>query len=142
MESNVKAPIVDRRRTPRRRAVEEHGIESARVRRGVQVAVVDASAGGMLVETPQRLLPGMPLEIHLERDRRVSTVRGRVLRCAVVRLTASLVCYRGAIGFDEHLPWLPADAGPGSSFTNTECATNGGSGVATTRWRRVAPERR
>jgi PilZ domain len=112
--------IEERRRAPRRRGVSEHGIESARVRRGVYVAIVDVSAGGVLVETPHRLLPGMPLEIHLERNKRISTVRGRVLRCAVVRLSASLVCYRGAIGFDRHLSWFAADVESGSSFTHTE----------------------
>jgi hypothetical protein len=84
------------------------------------VAVIDVSAGGVLIETSHRLPPGMPLEIHLERNTGVSTVRGRVLRCGVVRLTASLVCYRGAIGFDQCLPWLIGDVEAGSSFTKTE----------------------
>ena len=115
---------VERRRTQRRRAVRDHGIESVRIRRGIHVAVIDACGGGVLVETTQRLLPGMPLEIHLGRGRQTTTVRGRVLRCAVVRLTASLVSYRGAIGFDQPLSWLtgcpPEKATSGSSFTNTE----------------------
>lgn len=122
MESAVTPPYAERRRTLRRRDAREHGIESARVRR-VHLTVIDASAGGVLVETPHRLLPGMPLEIHLGRDKQISTVRGRVLRCAVVRLNASAVWYRGAIGFDQHLPWLAGGGGnveAGSSFTNRE----------------------
>jgi hypothetical protein len=114
------SPIVERRRTRRRRTVREHGIEAARVRRGVNVTIVDASAGGVLIETPHRLLPGMPLEISFEHNRGISTIRGRVLRCGVVHLTASSVRYRGAIGFDEQLPWLQEDVGMGSSFTVTE----------------------
>ena len=98
----------------------EHGIETAHVRRGVHIDIIDVSAGGVLVETRQRLLPGMPLDVHFERHRRTSTVRGRVLRCVVVRLTASDVCYRSAIAFDGHLPWLVADAQVGSSFTTKE----------------------
>ena len=112
--------IVERRRARRRRTVPEHGVESARVRRGVQLTVVDVSAGGVLIETSQRLLPGMPLEIHLERNKGISTMRGRVLRCGVVRLTAHSVSYRSAIGFDQHLPWLIEDVETGSSFTTTE----------------------
>jgi hypothetical protein len=83
------------------------------------VTIVDASAGGLLIEAPHRLLPGMPLEIHLERTEGISTVRGRVLRCVVSHLTASSVRYRGAIGFDEELHWL-IDAELGSSFTRKE----------------------
>jgi hypothetical protein len=89
------------------------------VRRGVQVTIVDASAGGVLIETPHRLLPGMPLEIHLERSEGISTVRGRILRCVVSHLTASSVRYRGAIGFDQELSWL-VEPELGSSFTQKE----------------------
>ena len=120
MESSLTPPIVERRQTQRRRTVREHGIRSARVRRGVVVTIVDASAGGLLIDAPHRLLPGMPLDIHLERREGVSTIRGRVLRCGVVHLTASSVRYRGAIGFDRHLHWLARDAVAGSSFTATE----------------------
>jgi hypothetical protein len=120
LESPLTSPVVERRRARRRRTVREHGIDSVRVRRGVPVVVVDVSAGGVLVETSHRLPPGMPLEIHLERKTGISTVRGRVLRCGVVRLTASSVCYRGAIGFDQYLPWLIEDVVTGSSFTRTE----------------------
>jgi hypothetical protein len=97
--------------------LQEHGIESARVRPGIRVAIVDVSAGGMLVETRQRLLPGMPLEIHFERNRQLSTVRGRVLRCIVFQVASSSVCYRGAIGFNGTLPWFADDVAAGSSFT-------------------------
>ena len=33
-------------------------------------------------------------------------VKGRVLRCTIVRVYASSVCYRGAIAFDRDLPWF------------------------------------
>jgi hypothetical protein len=120
VESPLTSPLVERRRARRRQTVREHGIESARVRRGVHVMVLDVSAGGVLIETRHRLLPGMPLEIHLERSKGTFTMRGRVLRCGVVRLTASSVCYQGAIRFDGYLPWLTADVATGSSFTTTE----------------------
>jgi hypothetical protein len=47
-------------------------------------------------------------------------VRGRVLRCAVCRLGASSVCYRGAIVFDRHLPWFEDDAGNGYGVPSSE----------------------
>jgi hypothetical protein len=119
LESTLILHASERRQTIRRRAVREHGIESARVRRGVQVTIIDASAGGILIEAPHRLLPGMPLEIHLERREGISIVRGRVLRCVVSHLTASSVRYNGAIGFDQELPWL-AEAELGRSFTPRE----------------------
>jgi hypothetical protein len=116
----VTAFIFERRLTPRRRTVRDHGIEAVRIRRGILVTVVDASAGGVLIEAPHRLLPGMPLDVHVERRDGSSTIRGRVLRCLVVHLTASSVRYRGAIAFDSHLPWLAEDAEAGSSFTPTK----------------------
>src|SRR5262249_37656909 len=104
----------------RRRTVREHGIESARLRRGGHVTVVDASAGGVLIETPQRLLPGMPLEIHLGRAAGISIIRGRVLRSVIAHRTASAVRYRGAIGFEHDLSWFIDDVAAGSSFTSAE----------------------
>jgi len=120
VEPAVKAVRVERRLTPRRRTVREHGIESAHVRRGAHVTIVDASAGGVLIETPHRLLPGMPLDIHLQHANGISTVRGRVLRCGVVHLTASSVRYRGAIVFEQRLLWLLEKGEMGSSFTTKE----------------------
>ena len=97
---------IDRRQASRRHTFDEHGIEHARVRPGREVLIVNVSSGGVLVETPHRLMPGSPIELHLRTaDRRVS-VRGRVLRCAVARLRADDLWYRGAIGFDLELPWF------------------------------------
>jgi len=67
------------------------------------------SAGGALVETGHRLLPGSFVELHVETTRRTTSIRGRILRSAVVRVRPTAVCYRGAIAFDRQLPWL-ADA--------------------------------
>lgn len=99
----------DRRREPRCRTAEEHGIVSARVRPGHRVAVIDVSPGGALIETDHRLLPGSTVELHLEAMHRRTTIRGRVLRCAVVGVGSSSVCYRGAIVFDGRFVW-PSDS--------------------------------
>jgi hypothetical protein len=100
------APVADRRQAPRHAALHGHGIVSATVRPGHEVLLIDVSAGGALLETGRRLLPGSSIELHLATRERRTLVRGSVLRCAVARLSRNAVCYRGAIGFEGNLPWL------------------------------------
>jgi hypothetical protein len=108
----MKAAKTERRQMRRHSHVDEHGITAARVRPGHVVSVIDVSAAGALVETSRRLLPGKHVELQVERGGEQTTVRGRVLRCAVVKIQQAWIYYRGAIGFDRHLAWLldqPAD---------------------------------
>jgi len=107
----VRAAKTERRQMRRRSHVEEHGITAARVRPGHVVRLIDVSAAGALVETSRRLLPGKAVELHVERGGEQTVVRGRVLRCAVVKIQPTWIYYRGAIGFDRHLPWLVDEAG-------------------------------
>ena len=125
--------VVERRLTRRRTSVGEHGIISAHVRPGIAASVVDVSAAGVLMETHRRLLPGASVEIHFDRGKRLPAVRGRVLRCAVTHLEPSLVCYRGAVLFDRHLPWLPDDRGGEYSVPNAEGRLTQGERVRATR---------
>jgi len=118
----------ERRRNPRQAQPEDHRIVAARVRPGYEVSVVNVSAGGVLIESSCRLLPGTSVDLHLRQQAAAEgksdtpqseTVRGRVLRCAICRLHSNAVCYRGAIEFDRHLPWfLPA--ADGYSVPNSE----------------------
>lgn len=96
----------DRRRAERRHTLEEHGIVRARVRMGHDVALVDVSAGGALVESAHRLLPGAPIELYLATSGGTVSIRGCVVRCVVARLRAAGVWYHGAIRFDRDLSWL------------------------------------
>lgn len=113
MEAAVNDDAVDRRRTPRHRRVQDHGVVSAHVRPGHRAQLVNVSAGGVLVDTACRLQPGASVELQMRTDSRHISIRGRVVRCAVVRLRP-VVCYRGAIAFDQHLPWFcRARAGSG-----------------------------
>jgi len=98
--------LSDRRGARRMEAFEDHHIVSASVRPGHRARVIDVSAGGALIETSLRLLPGTSVELQVETGTDRTNVRGRVLRCAVVRLRPTWVCYRGAIAFDRHLPWF------------------------------------
>jgi hypothetical protein len=92
--------------------VEDHGIVAARVRPGHEAVVVDASTHGMLIETRCRLLPGRRIELHLETSERRVQLRGLVVRCSVVRVEASSVRYRGAVGFDGTVDWIAANKNP------------------------------
>jgi hypothetical protein len=98
--------IRERRRGRRHEAAEGHGIQSMQVRPGHQAMLINISAGGALIETGHRLLPGSNVDLVLDRNQHRASVRGRVLRCTVVRLQQGSICYRGAIGFDRSLPWF------------------------------------
>jgi hypothetical protein len=113
---------VDRRQTQRHLDADEHGVVSTRVRPGHRAKVIDISAGGALIETTHRLLPGTPVELHVETRSHQTNVRGRVLRCAIVLVRPSWVCYRGAIGFDRHLPWLATEDAGAPAFAAARSA--------------------
>ncbi len=98
----------ERRRQPRRTGVQEHGFSHARIRPGHPATIVDLSADGILVDTPHRVLPGASVEVLLTRDGKgdAEAVRGRVVRCSVVRLRAEAVTYRAAIAFGQSVASL------------------------------------
>ena len=96
----------DRRGMRRFDAQDAHGIVSACVRPGHRARLIDVSAGGALIETSHRLLPGTSVELQVETGTDRASVRGQVLRCAVVRVRPTWVSNRGAIAFDRHLPWF------------------------------------
>jgi hypothetical protein len=93
----------ERRTAPRTHTLEEHGIRAARVRAGRDAVVLNVSAGGILIETLHRLLPGTTIELQLSVGTERAEVRGRVLRSAVSCLRHGRVSYRGAIAFERPL---------------------------------------
>jgi hypothetical protein len=83
------------------------------VRPGYSVAIIDVSKGGVLFEVTRRLLPGAKIELHVETADGQTSCRGRVLRCAVIRLRASSVWYRAAVAFDRECACLmPKESEP------------------------------
>ena len=106
MEGAVTRERGERRRASRHEGADGHGIQSMQVRPGHQAMLINISAGGALIETGHRLLPGSHVDLVLDRSQYRATIRGRVLRCTVVRLRSASICYRGAIGFDRSLPWF------------------------------------
>ena len=103
LEPEVADGDPERRSTPRKTSFEEHGIMGVRVRPGRDGSVVDVSAGGMLIDTIHRLLPGTTVEVLLAGADRRTTIRGRIVRCAVASLHGSVVRYRGAVRFDRSI---------------------------------------
>jgi hypothetical protein len=75
---------------------------AARLRPGIDVDVLDLSAGGALVEGSFRLLPGVSVDLQLIATTACRLVRGRVSRCQVSAVDPFTgMRYRAAVVFDE-----------------------------------------
>jgi hypothetical protein len=95
----------ERRASPRVPGLAMAGIERARLRPGRTAHIVDLSAGGALIETDWRLLPGMRVEIQVGEPIPLFRVAGRILRCHVALLDRERIRYRGALVFEEQVPF-------------------------------------
>ena len=91
----------ERRGSPRYVAADVAGVLAVRVRPGIEATLVDLGAGGAVLETERRLLPGRFVHVQMIERNGITTVRARVLRTDVTRLTAMAVVYRCAIAFDQ-----------------------------------------
>jgi len=105
MDSSLR-PVTERRLARRITAVAELGIRQAKVRPGHEAAVLDISSNGALIETALRLMPGRQIELQIERGGQITPIRGRVMRSQVARVQPSRFSYRGAIGFEQPIPWI------------------------------------
>jgi hypothetical protein len=81
------------------------GMERARLRPGRTAFVINLSSGGALIETDWRLLPGVRVEMQLGEPAPLFRVAGRILRCHVTLLDRERIRYRGALMFEEQLPF-------------------------------------
>ena len=80
---------------------------SARIRPGHDVLIVNICAGGALVESHHRLLPGASVELQVRDEKREPCrVKARILRCAVSAVRADSLCFRGALAFEQRFDWL------------------------------------
>jgi hypothetical protein len=92
---------MERRRESRREPAVDEPLTRLRLRGGRELAVIDVSSAGVLVEGAARLLPGTHVDVHLiTKDGRV-LVRSRVIRAYVSSLGSSAVVYRGALAFEQ-----------------------------------------
>jgi hypothetical protein len=101
---------MERRAWPRVSTTERTEMAIGRISPGRTAQIVDVSAGGALIETDCRLLPGMRVELQLGESGALSKVKGRILRCHVALLDRERIRYRGALVF-ERLFALRQDVG-------------------------------
>jgi hypothetical protein len=104
----------DRRQHRRFAASELPGLRSARIKFGPDVALVDVSAGGALLETDARLHPDSEALLELVGSAGEAVVPFRVLRCQIAGLNGS-PRYLGACVFTQpldldELAWAAAGA--------------------------------
>lgn len=93
----------DRRRAARRVPSSDEALSRMRLRTGRELAVVDISSMGALVEGSTRLLPGTNADVHVVTRHGRVLARVRVVRAWVWRLEPDAVRYRGALSFDTAL---------------------------------------
>ena len=97
----------DRRGHPRLDAQRLSGM-SGRVRPGHVVRVMNLSAGGALIETARRLVPGGIADLQLESGEWRHSTRARVVRSYVSRVFPDAMLFHSAVTFERMLPWLSA----------------------------------
>lgn len=97
-------PPVERRAHVRLTPAELSHPLFARIARGPMLTLIDLSAGGALVEAPERMTPGahLVIEFILESNQPTARMPSRVLRSALVSLEGG-PRYRGACAFKRLL---------------------------------------
>ena len=78
-------------------------LSRVRLRTGRELAVVEVSSVGALVEGSTRLLPGTHADVHIVTRQGRVLLRTRVVRAWVWHLEADVVRYRAALAFDTAL---------------------------------------
>jgi hypothetical protein len=91
----------DRRQYSRQRESELEWIKNVRVKATANVALVDLSAGGALIDSPVPLRPGTVFALEIVGRGIEATVATRVLRSHVSALAADSARYRGACEFAQ-----------------------------------------
>lgn len=91
----------ERRRAVRRTPAPGEPVARVRLRAGRELAVVNVSNGGLLVEGDARLLPGVHVDVHVTTYEGRVLVRSRIVRACVSALHADRVIYRGAFAFEH-----------------------------------------
>jgi hypothetical protein len=90
----------ERRTVPRRVPNPAEVTARLRLRTGHELLVLDISEHAARVEGDTRLLPGARIEVRMATQRGRMTVRGRIMRSRVCRLSAGAVCYESVLLFD------------------------------------------
>jgi hypothetical protein len=90
-----------------------------------EVDVVNASRGGLLIESGLRLPPGTENAVELSLAETPRRVRGRILRCEVKALSPAGPRYQIAIAFTTPVHEIPADidSPPPAAPDSPECSS-------------------
>jgi hypothetical protein len=99
----------DDRRASRRRSLDELPEVRAVKVQSEEVAVVNASRGGMLIECGIRLPPGTASQLEIHKMDGALRVRGRVVRCEVTRVSPERLHYRIAFAFTDRVDFIRDD---------------------------------
>ena len=92
----------ERRRHVRRPAADLGWFRGARLRPGLEAALLDLSPGGARLETTARLRPGIKAVLHLKTRTGELRVPGEVVRAWVSAIRPKRgVIYGGAVRFDR-----------------------------------------
>jgi hypothetical protein len=97
------------RRASRRRSLDELPEVRAVKVQSEEVAVVNASRGGMLIECGIRLPPGTASQLEIHKMDGALRVRGRVVRCEVTRVSPERLHYRIAFAFSDRVDFIRDD---------------------------------
>ena len=90
----------EERRGDRRRRVD--GAAQATLRPGCDVAVIDVSSGGALVQARRPMRPGARVHVRLDAGGSTLSLVAHVLRCGVWSINGEEgVVYRGALQFEH-----------------------------------------
>jgi hypothetical protein len=76
---------------------------TASVRPGRDVQVLDLSRGGALIEGRVRFAPNSIVQLRLNGGGRALDLRGRVVRCYVSGLDGGTVSYQAGVAFEAQL---------------------------------------
>jgi PilZ domain len=94
------------RRASRRRSLDEIPEVTAVKVQSEEVAVVNASRGGILIECGLRLPPGTASQLEIQKVDGPLRVRGRVVRCEVTRVSSERLHYRIAFAFSDNVDFI------------------------------------
>jgi hypothetical protein len=116
---------MERRTSARRMPLSSETLASIRLRTGRELAVVDISDSGALVEGAARLLPGTHVEVHVVTREGRTLVRSRITRASVFAVAADTIRYRAALAFDTRVNTAPSRV---AATQSSPAGTTGGSG--------------
>src|SRR5262245_54696455 len=107
MSSSMRAfagVVSNRRAETRYPAAAVPEITGLRTSPGDEAMLVNVSATGLLIESPQRFAPGQRVAVHFEGTLPTRNMKARVVRCQVAVISGKgNLRYQTAMAFDERL---------------------------------------